>query len=165
MVHAFEQAGLGKAPFKYAGEQHQEISYGERVIGSAGGIPLTTKPGGTCAYCGQYIVVMHNIQSADGQRFHVGSDCVRKTGDAGLIRRAETTVKQRNKQQRAAKKAAQFQADRELCERADLSQLANRPHPNEYYAKEGRTLADWAEWCRVSKVWGKLAAVLRKAGQ
>ena len=72
-IHPFEAAGLGKAPFRYVGTAVQEIGVdGRRVLGHVGGATVTTKPGGTCAYCGTYIVNMFDIESADGNRFTAG---------------------------------------------------------------------------------------------
>lgn len=86
MIHCFEAAGLGKAPFVYLGCEYQEISHGERVLGSIGGVAITTRPGGTCQYCGTAIVNLFRIRSSDGNEFIVGSECVLKTGDEGLIK-------------------------------------------------------------------------------
>lgn len=91
--HPFEAAGLGKAPFKFIGMEEQDLRYGKAILNRAEyektGIAIETKPGGTCAYCGQYILNMYNVRSADGRVFHVGSDCIEKTGDRKLIDRAK----------------------------------------------------------------------------
>lgn len=64
-AHCFERVGLGKAPFRIVG-------YGK---------------GHTCCnYCGTPILYTALIESADGKQFRVGSDCVFKTGDGGLVR-------------------------------------------------------------------------------
>ena len=139
-IHAFEQAGLGKAPFRYVGMLHQEISYGERVIGSAGGIPITTKPGGTCDYCGKYIVNIFNVESSDGHKFHVGCDCIQKVGDAGLTKLVKADVK-KMKAAREAARIAQAKADLPKA-----YSLQGQPHPSSYHAGEGKTLAHYCEW-------------------
>jgi hypothetical protein len=63
-THVFERAGLGRAPFRvvtfYEGKD-------------------------SCAYCGQGIVNVCVVADRGGRQFSVGCDCVRKTGDAGLI--------------------------------------------------------------------------------
>lgn len=139
-IHAFEEAGLGKAPFRYIGIEHQDISHGERVIGSSGGIAITTKPGGTCDFCGAYIVNMFKVESADGNRFHVGCDCIRKVGDAGLKKAIDRDVNQ-------------MKRDRDLARIAEAKaalpkaySLCGKPHPNEYRASLGETLMQYVGW-------------------
>lgn len=139
MIHPFEQRGLGKAPFRYVGVEFQEISYGQRVIGSVGGVAVTTKPGGTCAYCGQYIVNMFNVESADGERFHVGCDCIRKV-DGKLAKLVDADVK-KLKQQREDARIADARAAL-----ADAHGLRSQRHPIVWQANEGKTAWDYAAW-------------------
>lgn len=80
-THVFEAAGLGKAPFRCVGVV--EVTYQ-----ACPGAPI--QPGGSCDYCGTGISIHCKIKSADGKEFKVGSDCVRKTGDAGLLRGYQT---------------------------------------------------------------------------
>lgn len=138
-IHPFEKAGLGKAPFRYVGIEAQEISHGERVIGSVGGCAVTTKPGGTCAYCGQYIVNMFVVESADGQRFHVGCDCIRKV-DCDLSAKVDKDVKKMKK----AREVNRIKEARENLPQAHG--LRNQPHPNPYQASQGKSLWHYAEW-------------------
>jgi len=145
-LHPFEARGLGKAPFRYVGMEHQEISYGQRVIGSAGGIPITTKPGGTCAYCHTYIVNMFQVESSDGNRFHVGCDCIDKV--AGVAPIANTAkmgdeLKAHKKAIKLARENARIEAAKA---RADHPALKCRPHPNAFRSSEGDTLADYVAW-------------------
>lgn len=90
-IHPFEQRGLGLAPFRFLGMIRQDIAYGEAVIGGRDGFLVTTKPGGTCDYCGAYIRHMYEVGSADGRTFKVGSDCAGKIGGkvASAVKRAE----------------------------------------------------------------------------
>ena len=60
-VHAFDMAGLGKAPFKCVG-------YAKNTLG------------GVCSYCGTGLLYEYKIVSADGKSFVVGCECVKKTG-------------------------------------------------------------------------------------
>lgn len=83
-IHKFEEAGLGKAPFQVVGvheERGPKVTYidGIRCESGAPGQPV-----GTCDYCGTGIADCYEIRSSDGKEFVVGSDCVAKTGDAGL---------------------------------------------------------------------------------
>lgn len=76
-LHVFERAGLGKAPFQFTGMY-------EKVYQACQGAPI--QPGSSCDYCGQGIRYCCAIIDATGKEFKVGSDCVRKTGDAGLLK-------------------------------------------------------------------------------
>lgn len=159
-VHCFEKAGLGKAPFRYIGMVDQNIKYGQ-ATGTINGIEFSTKPGGSCAYCGTYIVNMFNVESADGNRFHVGCECIKKTGDQGLIRLVAADIKKAEKAKRDAKKSAALQRDQELCENFNFALYADTSHPNPYFASEGKTLADWAQWMKANRNWKGLAAFIR----
>lgn len=81
-MHVFERAGLGKAPFKCVGFHVSKYQ-------ACQGAPV--QPGSSCDYCGTGIMYVCEIKSADGNRFKVGTDCVYKTGDGGLIRAYKTT--------------------------------------------------------------------------
>lgn len=75
--HPFERAGLGRAPFRMTGCTR-------RLYQACHGAPI--QPGAACDYCGTGIIWTFTIQSDDGKTFIVGSDCVRKTADTGLIK-------------------------------------------------------------------------------
>jgi aminopeptidase N len=90
-VHCFEKSGLGKAPFRCVGvaslpspslAEHNPDAYNNALRMLPRDIGL-----GSCNYCG--MAIMHNFIIEDctgGKRFVVGSDCVARTGDAGLIK-------------------------------------------------------------------------------
>jgi hypothetical protein len=75
-MHVFERHGLGRAPFRCVGMFEKRFDLGDG----------TSKPGGTCDYCGNGILYVYQVRSADRRTFGVGCDCVERTGDAGLIR-------------------------------------------------------------------------------
>lgn len=167
-IHCFEAAGLGKAPFSYEGVVHQDMAYGERILGTIGGCMMTTKPGGTCDYCGTYIVNMFRVRSADGKTFKVGCDCIRKTGDDGLIRRVEKDVKAADKKRREDRKTAKLLAAKEYCLStipANRGTLASLPHPSPTLANNGSTGLDYANWMTEMKHWESLATFLRRSIQ
>jgi hypothetical protein len=112
-VHCFEKAGLGRAPFRctdlyslpspsLAG--NNPVAYNNAIADMPQGLGC-----GSCAYCGT--AIMHNfiITSADDRRFVVGSDCVARTGDAGLVKqvRAERlrVVREKREASRSMKRA------------------------------------------------------------
>jgi len=148
--HRFETAGLGKAPFRYVG--FTERRGPEKILDANGnwnglecGAP--GQPMGTCDYCGQGIAICCEIVSSDGKRFVVGSDCVEKTGDKGIVVKVKSAVnKLRSEKRKAseAKRIAEFAAELETEElRAVLAAL---PHPQAWRAEQGETLLDSVEW-------------------
>lgn len=84
-THPWELQGLGKAPFYCTGMRDlggagQLITVGE----TAEGVTIQTTGGGSCHACWTLIRYAFAVESADGKKFHVGSDCVDKAGDARL---------------------------------------------------------------------------------
>lgn len=138
-IHPFEKAGLGKAPFRYVSMIAQEIRNGERVIGSVGGCEITTKPGGTCDYCGTYIVNMFKVRSSDDQEFKVGCDCIYKV-DTKLTRAIEPDIK---KAKLARENARIAEAIGNL---PHAHSLHSQPHPTKYMADQGKTLWHYCQF-------------------
>ena len=135
-LHVFEKAGLGKAPFKFIGSRvskHQD----------APGSPV--RAGSTCEFCGMSIMNVFDLQGACGSRFHVGSECVLKTGDAGLrkvVAAAKRAHDRKLREARDAKKTAEL-----VTLIADhASDLAALPHPLDWRADKGDTFGDYAAW-------------------
>lgn len=147
-VHPFERVGLGRAPFRFIGMEDQDIAYGQRVIaGRDTGMLVTTQPGGTCAYCGQYILNMYNIKSADGRRFHVGSECVNKTGDKGLATAVNKAKREHDRKARNARLDVKWTEARAwLAQPAVRFALALMPHPQAWRAEKGETHLDMVRW-------------------
>lgn len=86
-IHKFERAGLGKAPFRFVGLYEDR---GPRKTYLPGGIVVEVgaegQPMGVCKYCGTGIAICCKVRSADGKEFVVGSDCIEKVGDKGLVK-------------------------------------------------------------------------------
>jgi hypothetical protein len=72
-IHPFERAGLGSAPFRCVGW------YESKYQAIPGDPSCPVQPGSSCDYCGQGIVNVFVIRSADGREFKVGCDCVART--------------------------------------------------------------------------------------
>lgn len=147
-IHPFESAGLGKAPFRFVG-MGQDLCYGEAILNreeyQRTGIRLTTKPGGTCAYCGTGIKNLYTVESADGNRFHVGCECIAKTGDKKLTAKADKARRDHEKKLREERQRRNYEAAKQWF--ADrMAQLAELPHPNAWAAEQGKTGADWAQF-------------------
>jgi hypothetical protein len=158
-IHPFELAGLGKAPFRFDGIEDTSIGAGPDGMvrttiheGPNAGLDVYTKPGGSCDLCGHYIVTFCWVRSADGKRFKVGTDCIAKLDKSvddprclkAKVKRAAaklaTAKRNRAADQRIAK-AIETMASSEVA-----AKLAVEPHPNEWRAEQGDTLADWCEW-------------------
>jgi hypothetical protein len=134
-LHPFEASGLGLAPFRLL----SIVASGLRG----------------CAHCGTGIKVHCHIQSADGRRFIVGSDCVRKVAEkvdttlALAVRRELNRIacekREAKREQRwQALKARMDAAKAELAADADL--FTAEPHPHPYFERQGLKLRDFIEW-------------------
>jgi hypothetical protein len=88
VIHCFEQAGLGLAPFKYL----YCIDMGRCAA--------------SCQYCGTGIRYKFFLRSADNREFYVGCDCIYKSGDLGLIDIAKKERRRLAKEKRDALNAA-----------------------------------------------------------
>lgn len=117
-IHTFQDRGLGEAPYAWK----QVVSLPSPSLGESNptaynnalsdvmdiaqwyGVNL-----GACHYCGTSLMVNHIIGDRHGRHYVVGSECVKKTGDAGLIDK----VKLAERRRRAALKAKAQGAARE----------------------------------------------------
>ncbi|TXH12138.1 MAG: hypothetical protein E6R03_13455 [Hyphomicrobiaceae bacterium] len=140
VVHKFEAAGLGKAPFRFVGieEKRGPIRYTDKATGLEMEVGAPGQPMGTCEYCGQGIAICCTVRSADGKTFIVGSDCIAKVGDAGLKKLVDTKVRQRTKatEESRIENMRNLLADDSL--RAKMSAL---PSPSKF-----GTMLTWADW-------------------
>jgi hypothetical protein len=148
-VHAFERAGLGQAPFTFVGSYESKFQ-------ACPGAPI--QPGTCCDYCGQGIMYVCQIRSADGKTFKVGCDCVAKTSDKGLTKIIDREVAERRT------KAAHKRADAKIAEAVALlpsveGALRAQPHPYTWQADKGATMFDRVTWLLANAGrQGKLAA-------
>ena len=119
MIHPFQKAGLGTAPFRCA-------SVTEAVFMLPDG---TSKAGGCCDYCYTGIRWEFHIESADQRTFKVGCDCVAKTGwgidGFDKIRRENARARRQvGAQKRREARQAQIAAERaaRAAERIEATQ-------------------------------------------
>lgn len=142
--HVFEKAGLGTAPFRFCGIT---VDIGpHRYVDKSGVMVEVGAPGqpmGTCAYCSTGIAYLHHIKSANGRSFVVGSECVQKTGDRGLIKAANH---HRTEMRKVHERGRIEKASRMLQEPSVASQLSRLPHPNRGLSEHGGTLLDYIQW-------------------
>jgi hypothetical protein len=107
VVHCFEQSGLGQAPYTYLGCQD---------LGRCAA---------SCQHCGTGIRYKFHLQSADGKQFFVGSDCIYRSGDAGLTNIAKRERTRIAKEQRDAKKLAKAQERQAQREKTQKERFDN----------------------------------------
>lgn len=100
LTHQFTEAGLGQAPFRFTGMS-------ENVIRHANG---HTQAGGSCDFCGTGIRWEFHIVSADSKGSKVGCDCIRKVGDAKLIKASDLAKKKAAKEKREQAKRDKWEA-------------------------------------------------------
>ena len=160
-IHRFELAGLGKAPFHFTGKVT------EKTYQACPGAPVQS--GSSCDYCGTGIRYEFWVKSADGNTFKTGCDCIHKTGDAGLIRQisaAERKLRDLKNTAAKAKKAAKLAARIEAA-KAKLpsvcGRLAEQPHPNSYFAEQGKTLLDYVRWCLENRAGATACFIIESA--
>lgn len=118
--HAFEVAGLGAAPFRFVGMSENAITHPDG----------TTQAGGCCAYCYTGIRFECRVVSADNKSFVVGSNCIAKVGDTGLLKAYKTSPDFRRHQAklRAVKAKAVFETLSALIA-SKKEEFAAKPHP------------------------------------
>lgn len=140
-IHKFEMAGLGKAPFKFVG-----IEELRGPITLLGGIQVGApgQPMGSCDYCGNGIAICCRIRSSDGKEFVVGSTCVGKVGDKGLMRNISFEMREQ-------KRLKALRADQDFISKWRTTYQANssiglawmnEPHPH----IPGRTFKEYIEF-------------------
>lgn len=157
-IHRFEQAGLGLAPFRFTG------SVTEKTFQACHGAPV--QAGSTCDFCGTCIRYEFWVQSSDAKTFKVGCDCIHKTEDAGLIQQISKAERELRDQKNKAAKArkAERLAVRVTAAKTKLEtvrgSLSSKPHPNSYFAEQGRTLLDYVNWCLANRAEEKACAVI-----
>ena len=161
MGHKFERANLGAAPFRFIGMEQKVIVH-----------PEYTQPAGTCNYCGTGIRYCYWIESADGKRFYVGSDCVGHLGDTKLVAVVMSAERQRKNaiaaEKREAKRLAEHAAQQQEIERrideyrSAKASLSVLPHPNSYFAAQGLTMSDYYDYFErdgVPQYWKMIEAI------
>jgi len=146
-VHVFEAEGLRKAPYTFLGIQLM-VGPITRADGSQIGSP--GQPMGTCQFCGTGIKDCYFLRSADGREFYVGCDCIRKSGDKGLLR--VVSVEEKKKRRAAAERkrekanAARMEVREHVIDQLTnqnlRSKLAGQKHP----VIPGMTLLDYVEF-------------------
>lgn len=114
-AHEWELAGVGKAPFTVKGvaelpdpslAEYNPAGYQNALAMLPRGYGL-----GTCYVCGRPLKINFLIQDADGKKFVVGSECVKKSGDAGMVKKMDYFRRKRNRELAAARREKQRLAE------------------------------------------------------
>lgn len=147
-MHVFQRAGLGLAPFKF-------VDFYTARYQACPGAPV--QPGAGCEFCGTGIMQVCVIESADKKRFKVGVDCLRKTGEAGLIKSYKT-----HPEIRKMNRARALAADNRVIEEwkqitADEKMVAALSAPKITGSKTGESWLSYA-----LRAWGWCGAAGRK---
>ncbi|MGA7829761.1 MAG: hypothetical protein WCA21_02230 [Terracidiphilus sp.] len=155
IAHKFETAGLGIAPFRLVRVEMRWFSIP--------GIPGSKKPGSSCMFCGHPIAECCFLRDANGKEFHVGNECIKKAGDAGLYDTVKKELRRMKNQAEADAAAATFREGRDILARADVrASLSTQPHPNSFFAAKGKTMADYYEFLLHNSPRGTMANTVGK---
>ena len=155
IAHKFETAGLGTAPFRLVRVEMRWFS----ILG----IPGSKKPGSSCMYCGHPIAECCFLHDANGKEFHVGNECIKKAGDAGLYDTVKKELRRMKSQVEADKAAATFREGRDILARHEIhASLSTQPHPNLFLATKGKTMADYYEFLLHNSPRGSVASLVGK---
>jgi hypothetical protein len=162
VLHKFEERGLGKAPFAYAGMSENWY------VAHQG---AQKQPGGSCDYCGMGIAYEFHVRSADGRLFKVGCDCIAKVGDEGLRRaiaaderkllnaRNEAARVRRNSRKIEAQVAAYAQLETWRRDAALSSFLVRQAHPA---GRENSSALSYLDWCLENLGGSNAASAVRR---
>jgi len=146
---------LGEGPYKFVGDYDlgraiAAVNNGTMDTAHAfADAPKLEAGMGTCAHCGHAILNVMIIRRGDGKLYGVGSDCVRKVaaeGDVSAISDMERKIRAAAKKQRRDKEAAKV-SNLEADYQAALIILERGMHPNDFFAKKGKTMADYYRFC------------------
>lgn len=115
MIHKFETAGMGKAPFKLIGMYSiPSPSLGESnpqaYQNALKAMPRDVAVG-SCDYCHTPLVHNFILLSADNKKSVVGCDCVAKVGDRGLEDAIKATRREAKREARVEARQAAYEAE------------------------------------------------------
>lgn len=155
IAHKFETAGLGTAPFRLVRVEMRWFSIP--------GVPGSKKPGSSCMYCGHPIAECCFLLDADGREFHIGNECIKKAGYAGLYDTVKKELRRMKDQAQADLAAATFREGRDILAWPEIRHsLSTQPHPNAYFAAKGKSLVDYYEFLLHNSPRGTVANMVGK---
>jgi hypothetical protein len=98
-MHTFTLSGLGVAPFKICSPSDNGAIANQAFF---------------CEHCGTMLKNRFFVSSSDGKVSVVGIDCLKKTGDAGLIAGANQCIKEQRSTDRMAKQTVKDDMRKQL---------------------------------------------------
>jgi hypothetical protein len=155
LLHVWESAGLGKAPFKVVSLielpprdllNYNVQAYNDRMSEAVHHAWSLGVKVGTCYYCGHGLINNYVIKSFDDKKFVVGSECVQKTHSEKLVsQQKQIASKARAEKKRVEREVAweAGRADREAraAERAKADRVRR-----EVEAKQTKDIAGMNSW-------------------
>ena len=108
LIHKWEFAGFGKAPFRVVGiaetpsksmAEHNPHAYNLALRDMPKGYGI-----GSCGICGAPLKLNYLIHTADGKKFAVGCECVLKADDGNLTTQMKEEKRRREREKREAKR-------------------------------------------------------------
>lgn len=159
-LHPFEQAGLGRAPFRCVGVY-------EKVWRASPDAPLQAY--GSCNYCGTCIRWCFEIKSSDDKKFEVGCDCVGRTGGESLVEGfREVRLEQARKRRavaveaRRAQREAAWAVERET--RRKEREEARQIRASEWQAANAELMKDIETFSGRNDFLADMASAIRQYG-
>ncbi len=120
-MHSFEMSGMGKPPFRYHIPERPDLL----------AVPA-------CEHCGRTISNINHVISSDGVVSMVGTDCLKKSGDEGLIaghkrhlREIRAQQREDDRMKRIAKKESRERQDNNGKTLAEIAQDKAEYHETE----------------------------------
>lgn len=142
-LHPFENAGLGEAPYRFLGVNENWFC--------VPGVPDSRKPGSSCDYCSTGIAYEFWCESADGKRFKVGCDCIRRCNQKDKFESdVERETHRLQNKLRKESEVLRIEAAKEKLASPEGEEsrfaLRTHPHPARWQAEQGKTLLDYVEF-------------------
>lgn len=149
IVHKFEVAKLGVAPFRCVGSFIDEgpKKWIEDGVQCESGSPGQAM--GSCDYCGQGIKLCFRIKGTCGSVFVVGSSCVEKTSAKGtrIYNDVERVMLEHRRKLRHAREDRKIEELKALLKTPDSREkISQSPHPHKWRSDLGENLLDFGEW-------------------
>lgn len=166
-VHPFAKT-LGQGPYRFVGMfsiNPKAPQFGQPVVNPNDVHPNFVRGAGTCAHCNMAILNVYQVQTASGEVFGVGSDCILKAGmPAKELTLVEKAVKAHEKAKRLARKVSKGNAARN--ELSSLLSVHNalfksQKHPSMPHRSD-LTLFDYVLYCMTRSNDGGVVIVLKR---